>query len=144
MRVMVIIKADNYSEAGMMPGEKLLTDMGKYNEELVNAGLMLTGEGLHPSSKGAKVNYSHGKVTVIDGPFTEAKELIAGFSLVQAKSLDEAIELVKRWPAEDASGDLEIRIRQVAGAEDFADLPQELRDQEERQRVQAASQSSGR
>src|SRR5258708_11294738 len=101
MRVMVIIKANKDSEAGVLPDEKLLTEMGKYNEELVKAGVMLAGEGLHPSSKGARVRFSHGKTTVIDGPFSETKELIAGFWLWQVKSLEEAIEWVKRCPCPD-------------------------------------------
>ena len=102
MRCMVIVKATKDSEAGIMPDEKLLTDMGKYNEELVKAGIMLAGEGLHPSSKGARVRFSGDKRTVIDGPFAETKELIAGFWLWQVKSLDEAIEWVKRCPNPDA------------------------------------------
>src|SRR5438128_11431857 len=102
MRVMVIVKATKNSEAGVMPGEKLLADMGKFNEELVKAGVMLAGEGLHPSSKGKRVKFTGGKTTVIDGPFTEAKELIAGFMLWQVKSLDEAVEWVKRMPGPPA------------------------------------------
>ena len=115
MRVMVIIKANKDSEAGVLPDEKLLTDMGKYNEELVKAGVMLAGEGLHPSSKGARVRFSGGKRTVIDGPFTETKELIAGFWLWQVKSKEEAIEWLKRSPFQEG----EVEIRQVFEAEDF-------------------------
>ncbi len=130
--------ADKNSEAGVMPSEELLAAMGAYNDELFRQGAVLSGEGLQPSAKGAKVRYSQGKITVVDGPFTEAKELIAGFSLMQAKSLAEVIEIAKRWPPED--GDAVLRIRQVAGMEDFADLPQELLEQEQRQRAQSAAQ----
>jgi hypothetical protein len=138
MRFMVLVKANKDSEAGVMPSEQLLTEMGKYNEELVKAGVMLAGEGLHPSSKGARVRFSGDKRTVIDGPFAEAKELIAGFWLIQVKSKDEAIEWVKRCP-NPVDGESEIEIRQVFEAEDFgAELTPELREQEERLRVQAA------
>jgi len=119
MRVMVLIKADKDTEAGVLPSEQLLADMGKYNEELVKAGIMLAGEGLHPSSKGARVRFSGGKLTVIDGPFTEAKELIAGFWLWQVKSIDEAIEWVKRIPNPDGVEEAEIEIRQVFEMEEF-------------------------
>jgi hypothetical protein len=132
---MILVKADSDSEAGVMPSEQLLTEMGKYNEELVNAGVMLAGEGLHPSSKGARIRFSGGKRTVIDGPFTESKELIAGFWLWQVKSKEEAIEWLKRAPFDDA----EIEIRQVFETADFApsDPTGELRAQEERLRAQA-------
>ena len=134
MRVMVLIKANKDTEAGVMPSEQLLTEMGKYNEELVKAGVMLAGEGLHPSSKGARVKYSGGKLTVIDGPFTETKELICGFWLWQVKSKEEAIEWLKRSPFD---GGAEIEIRQVFEAEDFgAEFTPELREQEERLRAQ--------
>jgi hypothetical protein len=134
MRVMVIIKADKDSEAGVLPDEKILTEMGKYNEELVKAGLMLAGEGLHPSSKGKRVKFSGEKRTVIDGPFTEAKELIAGFWLWQVKSMEEAVEWLKRAPFD---GGTEVEIRQVFEAEDFgAEFTPELREQEERLRAQ--------
>jgi hypothetical protein len=133
--------ADKDTEAGVMPSEELLTAMGAYNEELLRQGVMLAGEGLQPSSKGAKVRYSGGKISVIDGPFTEAKELIAGFSRMQARSLDEIVEWAKRWPPEDAHGGLELRIRQVYGPDDF-DVPQEIRDQEARQRAQTAAQAA--
>ncbi|MBA3418798.1 MAG: YciI family protein [Geodermatophilaceae bacterium] len=135
MRFMVMIKATDDSEAGVMPSEQVLADMGRYNEELVQAGVMLAGEGLHPSSKGARVRFSTGgKSTVVDGPFTETKELIAGFWLIQVKSKEEAIEWVKRIPNTDDE-DFEVEIRQVFEADDFGDsLTPELRDQEERLR----------
>src|SRR5918999_1700202 len=143
MRFMLIVKADKNSEAGVMPDEKLLTEMGKYNEELVKAGIMLAGEGLHPSSKGARVRFSGDKRTVIDGPFAETKELVAGFWLWQVKSKEEAIEWVKRCP-NPMPGESEIEIRQVFEAEDFGEaLTPELREQEERLRKQAAGQSPG-
>ncbi|MGH7663670.1 MAG: YciI family protein [Gemmatimonadaceae bacterium] len=136
MRFMVLVKADANSEAGEMPSEELLTAMGKYNEELVKAGVMLAGEGLHPSSKGARVRFSGKKRTVIDGPFTEAKELIAGFWLWQVKSKEEAIEWVKRCP-NPMPGESELEIRQVFEADDFgAEFTPELRAQEERLREQ--------
>src|SRR6187402_1264395 len=141
MRFMVIVKADKESEAGVMPSEKLLTDMGKFNEELAKAGVMLAGEGLHPSSKGVRVRFADGQKTVVDGPFAETKELIAGFWLWKVKSLDEAIEWLKRAPFEDT----EVEIRQVFEAEDFgAELTPELRAQEERLRAQAAKQSTAK
>lgn len=131
--------ADAATERGDMPTEELLAAMGAYNEELIKRGIMLSGEGLHPSSKGAKVRYSKGKISVVDGPFTESKELIAGFSLMQGKSLDEIVEWAKKWPKED--GDVQLRIRQVASEEDFgAEYTPELREQEERQRQQVAAQ----
>jgi PhnB protein len=119
MRFMIIRKADRSTEAGVMPSEELIAAMGKYNEELVKAGVMLQGDGLQPSSKGARVKFSGGKPTVIDGPFTEAKELIAGFSIIDVKSKDEAIEWVKRWPTIDGDGNVEIEIRQLYELEDF-------------------------
>jgi len=133
---MIIVKATKDSEAGVMPSEQLLREMGKFNEELVKAGVMLAGEGLHPSSKGARVKFSGAKRTVIDGPFAETKELIAGFWLWQAKSKEEAIEWAKRIPFEGG----EIEIRQVFEAEDFgAEFTPELREQEERRRAQMAA-----
>ena len=136
MRFMVIVKASKESEAGVMPSEQLLTDMGKFNEELVKAGVMLAGEGLHPSSKGARVKFSGGQRIVTDGPFTEAKELVAGFWLWHVKSKEEAIEWLKRAPFEDT----EVEIRQVFEAEDFgAEFTPELREQEERLRAQVAA-----
>ena len=134
MRFMVIVKATKESEAGEMPSTELLTAMGKYNEELVKAGIMLAGDGLHPSSKGARVRFSGAKRTVIDGPFAETKELIAGFWIWQVRSLDEAIEWVKRCP-NPMSGESDIEIRQVFEAEDFGEaFTPELREQEERLR----------
>jgi hypothetical protein len=136
MRFMVIVKADTNSEAGILPDKELFAKMGKFNEELVNAGVMLAGEGLQPSSKGVRVRFSGGKKTVIDGPFAEAKELIAGFWLWQVKSKEEAIEWIKRAPFEDT----EIEIRQVYETEDFGDaLPQDVREQEENLRGRIAS-----
>jgi hypothetical protein len=138
MRFMILVKANEETEAGVMPSEELLTAMGQYNEELVKAGVMLAGEGLHPSSKGARVRFSGDQRTVIDGPFTEAKELIAGFWLIQVKSKDEAIEWVKRIP-NTGEGESEIEIRQVFEADDFGEeLTPELREQEARLRAQAA------
>jgi hypothetical protein len=143
MRVMVIIKADEDTEAGVMPGEQLLAEMGKYNEELVKAGVMLAGEGLHPSSKGVRVKFSGGKRSVIDGPFTEAKELIAGFWLWQVRSMDEAVEWVKRMP-NPLDSEAEIEIRPVFEAEDFgAEFTPELREQEERLRAQIEANAKG-
>ncbi len=137
MRFMIIVKASKDSEAGVMPSEQLLTEMGKFNEELVKAGVMLAGEGLQPSSKGARVKFSGSKRTVIDGPFAETKELIAGFWLWQVKSMAEAIDWVKRCP-NPMKGESEIEIRQVFEAEDFgAEFTPELREQEERVRAQS-------
>jgi len=134
---MVIVKADKNSEAGVMPSREILTAMGKFNEELVKAGVMLAGEGLHPTSKGKRVRFSGGKHTVVDGPFTESKELIAGFWLWQVRSMDEAIEWLKRSPFD---GGTEIEIRQVFEADDFgAELTPELREQEARLRKQSAA-----
>jgi hypothetical protein len=136
MRVMVIVKANQHSEAGAMPSEKLLADMGKFNEELAKAGIMLAAEGLRPSSKGARVKFSGTKRTVVDGPFTESKELVAGFWLWQVRSMEEAIEWVKRCP-NPHEGESEIEIRQVFEAEDFGpEFTPELRKQEERIREQ--------
>jgi hypothetical protein len=135
MRFMILVPASEDSEAGVMPSEELLAEMGKYNEEMVKAGVMLAGEGLHPSSKGARVTFSGKERTVVDGPFTESKELIAGYWLIQTKSKEEAIEWVKRAPFD---GGTEIEIRQVFEAEDFGDeFTPELREQEERIRAQA-------
>lgn len=139
MRFMVMVKADKNSEAGVMPSEQLLADMGKYNEELVKAGVLLAGEGLHPSSKGARVRFSGSQRTVIQGPFPETKDLVAGFWLLQVKSKEEAIEWVKRCP-NPMPGESEIEIRQVFEAEDFgAELTPELREQEERLRAEMAT-----
>jgi hypothetical protein len=136
MRFMIIVKASAESEAGVLPDEKILTEMGKFNEELVKAGVMLAGEGLHASSKGARVKFEGAKRTVTDGPFSETKELIAGFWLWQVKSKEEAIEWLKRAPFD---GGTEVEIRQVFEPEDFgANLTPELREQEERLRAQVA------
>jgi hypothetical protein len=133
MRFMVLVKANKDSEAGILPDQKLLADMGKYNEELVKAGVMLAGEGLHPSSKGARVRFLGNQRTVLDGPFSETKELIAGYWLFQTKSLDEAIEWVKRSPNPFPNKESEIEIRQVYEADDFGpEFTPELREQEER------------
>jgi hypothetical protein len=139
MRFMIIVKADKNSEAGVLPDQKILTEMGKFNEQLVKAGVMLAGEGLQASAKGARVRFDGAKRTVIDGPFTESKELIAGFWLWQVKSKDEAIEWLKRAPF---GGGTEVEIRQVFEADDFgAALTPELREQEERLRAQAAKRT---
>ncbi|MDQ1386608.1 MAG: hypothetical protein QOF56_62 [Acidobacteriaceae bacterium] len=138
MRCIVMVKATKDSESGVMPSTELLTAMGKFNEELVKAGVMLAGEGLQPSSKGKRVRFSGKKRSVIDGPFTETKELIAGFWLWQVRSMEEALEWVKRCP-NPMEGESEIEIRQVFEAEDFGpELTPELREQEERQRKQMA------
>jgi hypothetical protein len=132
MRFMAIVKATKDSEAGIMPSEKLLADMGKFNEEMARAGVMLAGEGLHPSSKGARIRFSGTKRSVIDGPFSETKELIAGFWILQAKSKEEAIEWIKRAP-NPMPGESEIEIRQIFEAEDFGvEFTPELREQEDR------------
>lgn len=144
MRFMILVKATADSEAGVMPSEQLLTEMGRFNEELVNAGLMEAGEGLHPSSKGARVRFSGKNRTVTDGPFTETKELIAGFWIWKCKSLQEAIEWVKRCP-NPMLGDSEIEIRQVFDAEDFGEaFTPELREQEDRLRAKVAEQTKAR
>jgi hypothetical protein len=137
MRVMVMVKATKNSEAGVMPSEKLLADMGKFNEELVKAGVMLAGEGLQPSSRGKRVWFSGGKKTAIDGPFAETKELVAGFWIWQVKSMEEAIEWVRRCPDPMPGEESEIEIRPVFEAEDFgAEFTPELRAQEERLRAE--------
>ena len=136
MRVMVIVKATRNSEAGMLPTEKLLSDMGNFNEELVKAGIMLAGDGLHPSSKGKRVRFASGRKTVIDGPFAETKELVAGYWIWQVKSMEEAIEWVRRCPDPMPGEESEIEIRPVFEAEDFGkEFTPELRAQEERLRV---------
>jgi hypothetical protein len=140
MRVMVIVKASKASEAGALPDEKMLTDMSKFNEELMKAGMLLAGEGLRPSSKGARVRFSGDETTVMDGPFSETKELIGGFWLWQVRSLEEAIEWAKRAPMGE---DAELEIRQVFEAPDFGDaMTPELREAEDRMREQAASLNS--
>jgi hypothetical protein len=144
MRVMVIVKATKNSEAGLMPGEKLLADMGKFNEELVKAGVMLAGEGLHPSSKGKRVRFANGKKTVIDGPFAETKELIAGFWLWQVRSMDEALEWVRRCPDPMPGEESVIEVRPVFEADDFGkEFTPELRAQEERIRTEIERQRKG-
>ena len=136
MRVMVIIKANQDTEAGVLPSEQLLAEMGAYNEELVKAGVMLAGEGLHPSSKGKRVKFSKGKTSVIDGPFAETKELVAGFWLWQVESMDEAVEWARRLPNPDGT-ESEVEIRPVFEEEDFGDeFTPELREQEARLRAQ--------
>ena len=141
MRFMILVKADKNSEAGVLPDQKILAAMGKFNEELVKAGVMLAGEGLQASSKGARVKFSKGKKTVIDGPFAETKELVAGFWLWQVRSKQEAIEWLKRAPFEET----EVEIRQVFEAEDFgAEFTPELREQEERLRAQVATKQTAK
>jgi hypothetical protein len=143
MRFMVIVKADKNSEAGVLPDTKLLAEMGKYNEELVKAGVLLAGEGLHPSSKGARVKFSGNKRTVKDGPFSETKELIAGFWLIQVKSKEEAIEWVKRAPNPFPGTESEIEIRQVFEPEEFGEeFTPELREQEKRVFEQAKANAA--
>ena len=139
MRFMVLVKADKNSEAGVLPDKKIITEMGKFNDELVKAGVMLAGEGLQSSAKGVRVKFSKGKRTVIDGPFSETKELVAGFWLWQVRSKEEAIEWLKRAPFEDT----EVEIRQVFEAEDFGpEFTPELREQEERQRAEIAKKAA--
>ena len=143
MRVMVIVKADKKSEAGEMPTEQLLTEMTKYNEELVKAGVMLAGEGLHPSSKGARVKFAGGKRIVTDGPFAETKELVAGFWLWQVKSMDEAIEWAKRSPNPMPGTEAELEIRRVFEAADFGEaFTPELQAKEEKIRQQVAAKKA--
>ena len=138
MRFMILLKADKTTESGALPDEKLLTDMGKYNEELVKAGIMLAGEGLHPSSKGARVRFSGSSRSVVDGPFAETKELLAGFWIFKVNSLQEAIDWVKKCP-NPLQGEAEIEIRQIFEAEDFGDaFTPELREQEKRMGEQIA------
>ena len=142
MRFMVLVKADTNSEAGVMPSEKLLADMGRYNEELMKAGVLLAGEGLHPSSRGARVKFSGAKRTVVDGPFPETKDLVCGFWILQVKSREEAIEWVKRCP-NPMEGETELEIRQVFEADDFgAELTPELRASEQRMRDQLAANNA--
>jgi hypothetical protein len=139
---MVIVKATKNSENGVMPSEQLLTEMGKYNEELVKAGIMLAGEGLHPSAKGKRIRFSGGKRTIVDGPFTETKELVAGYWLWQVKSIEEAVEWARRCPNPMPGEEGELEIRPVFEAEEFgAEFTPELRAQEERLRVQIEKQA---
>ena len=143
MRVMVLVKANKDTEAGVMPSEELLAAMGRFNEELVKAGVMLAGEGLQPSAKGARVRFNGKQRTVVDGPFAETKELVAGFWLWQLRSLDEAIEWARRCPNPFEHGESELEIRQVFEAEDFGDeFTPELREQEERLRAELAARES--
>jgi len=143
MRFCVMVRANKDSESGAMPSEKLIGEMVRFNEELVKAGVMLAGEGLHPSSKGARLKISGDKRSVVDGPFAETKELIAGFWLWQCKSKEEALEWLKRCPRPFEQGDCEVELRQVYEAEDFgAEFTPELREQEERQRAQLAERNN--
>ncbi len=140
-RFVIFRKADKDTEANAAASEELLAAMGAYNEEGINAGVFLAGEGLHPSSKGARVRYSRGKRTVIDGPFTESKELVAGFTMIQVHSMEEALAWVRRWPALDADGEVELELRQVFGEDDFGEeFTPELREAEAHQRAQIAAQ----
>lgn len=142
MRFMVIVKANEDSEAGVQPSEEMLKEMGAFNEELVKAGVMLAGEGLHPSSKGARVYFSGDKRTVVDGPFTETKELIAGFWLLEVKSLEEAVEWVKRVP--NPTGDeSQIEIRQVFTEEDFVNASEEMKERERQLRAETEARANG-
>ena len=135
MRFMIIRKADSQTEAGVMPSQELLAAMGKYMEEMANAGVMRGGEGLQPSAKGARVKFHKGKPTVIDGPFTEAKELIAGYAIIEVKSKAEALEWLKKWPALDGDGELELELRQIFEEEDFGEeFTPEMREKERRMR----------
>ena len=137
MRFMIIRRADQATEAGVMPSEQTLTLMGNYMQDMVNAGVLLGGEGLKPTSAGALVKFTNGKPKVIDGPFTEAKELIAGYALIQVNSREEALEWVKRWPAVDIDANVELELREIFEADDFGpELTPELREQEERMRAQ--------
>ena len=142
MRVMVLIKADRDTEASVMPSEQLLTEMGKFNEELVKAGVMLAGEGLHPSSQGKRVHFSGTRRTVVDGPFTETKELIAGFWLWQVKSMEEAVEWIKRCPNPTGS-ESDVELRPVFETEDFGEMTPQLREQEERLRARTEQLMKG-
>ena len=140
MRFMIIRKADSDTEAGAMPTEELVTAMMKYNEEMVNAGVMTGGDGLQPSRKGARIRFSAGRPTVIDGPFAEAKELIAGYTLIEAKSKEEAIEWAKRWPPQDGNGNVELELRPLYEADDFGEeFTPALRQQEELLRARIAA-----
>jgi len=144
MRVMVIVKATKNSEAGVMPGEQLMTEMGKYNEELMKAGVLLAGDGLHPSNKGKRIRFADGKKSVIDGPFAETKELIAGYWLWQVKSMDEAVEWARRCPAPMPGEESELEIRPVFEADDFgAEFTPELRAQEDKLRAELEQKQKG-
>jgi hypothetical protein len=142
MRFMIIRKADKQTEAGALPTQALLEAMGKYMEELGKAGVLLGGDGLRPSSMGTRIKFSGGRPTVTDGPFAETKELIAGYSLIETKSKEEALEWVKRWPAEDADGEVELEVRQLYEAEDFGpEFTVEAREAEERLRAEIAAKT---
>jgi hypothetical protein len=137
---MILRMADNETEAGVMPSEAMLRAMGDYMEEMSKAGVLLAGEGLHPSSKGKKIKFSAGKPTIIDGPFTEAKELIAGYAMINVKSEQEALDWVKRWPAMDAGGNVQLELRRVFEDDEFGDeFTPELREREQRMRAEAAA-----
>jgi hypothetical protein len=143
MRFVILRKADQNTERGALPTQELVTAMMAYNEEMIKAGVMVGGDGLQPSAKGARITFSGGKPTVVDGPFTEAKELIAGYTLIEVKSREEAIEWVKRWPALDGDGEVELELRQLYEADDFgAEFTPEIRKQEELLRAQAASREA--
>ena len=145
MRIMVIIKANKDSEAGTMPSEKLLTEMGQFNEELVKAGVMLAGDGLHPSSKGKRVRFTAGQKTVLDGPFAETKELIAGFWIWQVRDMDEALAWARRMPCCDTDLPVEIELRPCFETEDFGpEMTPELRAQEDRLRAEVAKQTAAK
>jgi hypothetical protein len=145
MRFMIIRKADAQTEAGAMPTTQLLAAMGKYMEEMAQAGVLLSGDGLQPTSKGARVKFSGGKPSVIDGPFAETKELLAGFSIIQVKSREEAIEWVKRWPTIDGDGQLELEVRQLYEAEDFGpEFTPELREAEDQLRARLETAGKAR
>ncbi|HYW08410.1 MAG TPA: YciI family protein [Longimicrobium sp.] len=141
MRFMIIRKADADTEAAAMPTAKLFEEMGAYNEEMVNAGVMLSGDGLLPSSRGARIRFRNGTPTITDGQFAEAKELIAGFTIIQVASREEALDWVRRWPTADGNGNVELELRQIAEAEDFGEaFTPELREREDRLRDQLAEQ----
>jgi len=140
MRFMILRMADNETEAGVMPSEAMLRAMGDYMEEMSKAGVLLGGEGLHPSSRGKKIKFSAGKPTIIDGPFSEAKELIGGYAMINVKSEQEALDWVKRWPAMDSGGNVELQLRRVFEDDEFGDeFTPELREREQRMRAEAAA-----
>ena len=144
MRFMIFRKADADTEAGAKPGEALVAAMMRYTREMMDAGVMLAGEGLHPSARGARIRFSGGRPLVTDGPFTEAKELVAGVTIIQVDSREEAVEWARRWPAEDGNGQVELEIRQVYEADEFGDeFTPVIREQEERLRAQAAARAAG-
>ena len=143
MRFMIIRKADADTEAGAMPPQGLFEAMIQYNQEMIDAGVMVGGDGLHPSARGARIKFHGGKPTVTDGPFAEAKELIAGYTMIEVGSREEALEWVKRWPALDGDGEVELELRQVISADDWGDaLTPELRAQEERQEEQLQARAA--